>query len=177
MKLPHPRTALIGFRGVGKSVLAQELQKYFSALNISLDAYIENREQMTIAKIVQSKGWAYFREKETQSLRDLLDIAAEFILDTGGGVIESANGGKSEEKMVLLRKNFYCVYVTMQDDLLLERLQNLGTNTTRIALPASLEQTLQKRKPWYQELAHFTLDVSGLSVEESARKLTEGWQK
>lgn len=165
------RIALVGFRGVGKSTLTKELQNYFSTLAVSLDAYIENEEKMTIAEIVAQKGWRYFREKEYESIRNLLDISGDIILDTGGGIVEDGDGQKSEKKIKLLKENFYCVYVYMQDDLLLERLQDLGNDSSRVILRGEIKQTLAKRKPWFEQLADVQVDVSNLPVTEAAKKV------
>ena len=62
---------LIGFMGSGKSYLAKQLAKLDNGTAIDLDDEIEKHEGYSINEIFKIKGEGYFRELESQILRDL----------------------------------------------------------------------------------------------------------
>ena len=78
------RIILTGFMGVGKSTVAKHLAVLLDADRLDLDAAIVERENRTIAEIIESEGIARFREIETENLRRVLDAGAR-IVALGGG--------------------------------------------------------------------------------------------
>lgn len=168
------RVALVGFRGVGKSTIAKELQRHYKTLAISLDTFIENREHMTIAEIVEKKGWEYFRKKEWESLQNLVEIKGNLIVDTGGGIVEDGIGQKSQSKIKLLKENFCCVYIAMEEKKILHRLEELGYNPNRVPVHGiSLQALFRKRLPWFLELADVQIDITGLSISQATKFIIE----
>lgn len=168
------RVALVGFRGVGKSTIAKELQKHYGVLAISLDAFIENHEHMTIAEIIEKKGWGYFRQKERESLENLVKMDGDLIVDTGGGIVEDGGGQKALSKIQLLKDNFCCVHITMDEKEILNRLERIGSNSTRVSIHGfSLQSLFRKRQPWFVELADVQIDITGLSISQATKFVIE----
>ena len=84
-KQPHPRIALIGFRGAGKSSLAKKMLGVWETELISLDPYIEEKHGSSIADLVDAKGWNFFREEEKIALKEICDEGTSpLLLDLGG---------------------------------------------------------------------------------------------
>ena len=71
--------------GSGKSTVGRELSKNLGIQFIDLDEFIEASENSTIPKIFEEKGEIYFRRKEYDYLKELLDADDDFVLSTGGG--------------------------------------------------------------------------------------------
>ena len=66
---------LIGFMGAGKSTIAELLRTKYRMERIEMDALIEERENMSISKIFETKGEPYFRNLETALLIELQAMA------------------------------------------------------------------------------------------------------
>lgn len=174
---PKPRIALIGFRGVGKSAIARRLCEYWEMPLLSLDEHIERAEGARIQDIVSRHGWQHFRDQEYAHLAEAAQ-AERILLDCGGGIVEEADGIKSERKMQLLHNNFFCIYISVSEERLLQRLQTLAKNASRPDLssndsPAALLDIFRRREPWYLEIAHTVVDVSDTNVSESAFRITQ----
>lgn len=163
--------ALIGFRGVGKTTLAQKLAELRRVPVISLDKKIEEYLNQTISDFVKSHGWPAFREVEKKILKELAQNPEICILDTGGGIVEEGEGEASKEKIDILKNSFFCIYLTMPDDLLLERLSSAKKTDSRPNLPGNIREILEKRKPLYLQTAHAVVDVSQATVEEAAERI------
>ncbi|MDH4200747.1 MAG: shikimate kinase [Spirochaetia bacterium] len=156
--------AILGFRGAGKSTVSRQLNKVLGMPLYTLDSYIENAEKKNITAIVQDHGWNYFRDLELKYLKSLVDLEKKgMIMDCGGGILEGKDGGFSEEKNEILRKNFICIYLYLPDAKLLTRLTKIKKNHSRPVLSGELEQILQKRKPWFEKIADLTLNTDNMT--------------
>ena len=62
---------LIGFMGAGKSTIAECLKQQYGRRVVEMDQRIEEQEQIPISRIFEDKGEEYFRELETELLREL----------------------------------------------------------------------------------------------------------
>lgn len=174
---PKSRIALVGFRGVGKSAIARRLCEYWEIPLLSLDEHIERVEGARIQDIVSRNGWQYFRDLEFAQLAEAAK-ADRVLLDCGGGIVEEAEGQKSERKIRILRENFFCIYISVSEEKLLHRLQSLARNASRPDLsvkdsPQGLLEVFKRREPWYLEIAHTVVDVSDTNVSESAFRITQ----
>lgn len=172
-----PRIALVGFRGVGKSAIARRLAEYWNMPLISLDEKIERDEGQRIEEIVRQHGWQYFRDKEWAHLAEAAK-SDKLLLDCGGGIVEEADGVPSERKMRILKENFFCIYIAVNEEKMLYRLKNLARNASRPDLSASdspenLMQVFKRREPLYLDIAHTVVDISDTNVTESAFRITQ----
>lgn len=178
---------LIGYMGCGKSTIGQRVARKLKAVFLDTDAWIEEKEGITISEIFAAKGESYFRDKETECLETLLkEKAAESDL----GVCEelskdvekklqviSVGGGLPvrEENQKLLKQLGYVIYLKAKPDTIYERIKG---DTTRPLLQT--ENPLQKikemmsfREEKYQAAAYEVLEVDGKSVEEIVEKILE----
>ena len=76
---------LLGYMASGKSTIGRLLAADKKMLFIDLDAYIEEKEGISISNIFKNKGEIYFRIQENKYLKELLTNDNSFILSLGGG--------------------------------------------------------------------------------------------
>ena len=78
--------ALIGFMGTGKTTISNALSRITGFKEVDVDQYIVEKEGMAIKDIFAENGEQYFRDLETQALRDLQE-EKETIISCGGGAV------------------------------------------------------------------------------------------
>ena len=88
------RIVLTGFMGVGKSTVAKCLSYLLRTEKIDLDHYVENKEGLTVAQVIEKKGVDYFREIETKCLCEILAKSDSQIISLGGGTWVSEKNRK-----------------------------------------------------------------------------------
>ncbi len=77
---------LIGYRGTGKSAVAEILSRKLGMPAVSLDEEIAREAGMPIPEIVEKHGWPWFRDLESE-IAERFAMRDDAILDTGGGVV------------------------------------------------------------------------------------------
>ena len=160
--------ALIGFRGVGKTALADCLKNNFSITVFSTDRYVEKRTGSTIKQLVKEKGWAFFRTIEAQALQEAMGSNMP-IIDTGGGIIELLDNRE------LLKEVFHSIHLKQIFPILEKRLKSCSQ---RPSLPGeyiteNLESLFHKREKLYQEVAKQSIDMEAKSLKQVASMLAE----
>ena len=170
------RLILIGYMGCGKSTIGREMAKVLEGSFLDTDAWIEEKEGMTISKIFEIKGEAYFRDLETACLKALVEEKRkedlnkkEVIISVGGGL------PVREENQLLLKELGRVIYLKAKPDTIYERVK---TDTTRPLLQT--ENPLQKikdmlavREGKYQAAAHEVIHVDGKGVEKIIEEILE----
>lgn len=76
---------LIGMPGCGKSTIGEVLAKKLSYDFCDLDEYIVEKEDMTIDQMFEN-GEEYFRDIETNAVKDISKMS-NTVIATGGGVV------------------------------------------------------------------------------------------
>lgn len=76
---------LTGYMGSGKTAVGTALAMKLNLPFLDLDNEISNREQKSISEIFETSGEIYFRRKEAEVLKELLEQKESFILSLGGG--------------------------------------------------------------------------------------------
>ena len=79
---------LIGPMGSGKSKIGKILSSELNKDLFDLDKEIEKDFNLSIKKIFEINGEAYFRSIETEYLKKSLELK-NCIVSTGGGIVES----------------------------------------------------------------------------------------
>ena len=79
------RIYLIGFMGSGKSSLGREVASRFHVPFMDTDALVEEREGMSVRDVFTEKGEYYFRDVESDVLRQTSQVP-KAIIATGGGL-------------------------------------------------------------------------------------------
>lgn len=163
---------LIGFMGCGKTTVGKQLADALEYQFLDTDLYIEEKEQITISRIFEDKGEAYFRTLETKSLEELVEQTTHTIVSSGGGL------PLREENAKLLQKLGFVVYLRVKKETILKRLEG---DTTRPLLvcdnPAQkIEELLNFRDPIYEVGAHLVVDVDGKTVLEIVEEIVRNYK-
>ena len=153
---------LLGFMGAGKSTIARGLDPDF----VDMDALLEDRLGMPIARFFEEKGEAAFRQLEEEVLADLLKT--DKVISTGGGIVISPRN------RALLKQNPDNIYLKADFETLYQRILADKDNQRPLFLKNSKEGLVaifKERQAWYEEVASKVIDVSKLSPEEIIEEL------
>lgn len=87
----YRNVVLVGFMGTGKTAVGQELARSLGWTFADTDHAVESRTGRSIPQLFAEEGEPYFREQETEALKDLL-VGQRQVVSTGGGaVLREAN--------------------------------------------------------------------------------------
>ena len=153
---------LLGFMGAGKSTIARGLDPDF----VDMDALLEDRLGMPIARFFEVKGEAAFRQLEEEVLAELLKT--DKVISTGGGIVISPRN------RALLKQNTDNIYLKADFETLYQRISADKDNQRPLFLKNSKEDLaaiFKERQAWYEEVASKVIDASKLSPEEIIEEL------
>lgn len=165
---------LIGFMGSGKTTTGISLSYKLQCTLADTDKMIEKREGMSISELFSARGEAYFREKETELLRELKSGKTRQIFSVGGGTPLRAENRK------LLHELGTVVWLKVSAEAVYERLKG---DTTRPLLQGAdpmekIKTLLKEREELYTDAADIVVvtDKKGTAqiAEEIAAALKEG---
>ena len=150
---------LVGYMGCGKSTVGRKTARALEYQFLDTDSVIEDEEGMSIAKLFEIKGEAYFREKETELLQRLLSGPKGNIIATGGGL------PMREENAALLKELGTVIYLKPKTDTLVERLSGDKTRPLlqNVNIREKVETMLAVRGPVYEAVADVVLETDGMS--------------
>ena len=153
---------LLGFMGSGKTTIARKLDPDF----VDMDALLEDRLGMPIARFFEEKGEAAFRQLEEEVLADLLKT--DKVISTGGGIVISPRN------RALLKQNPDNIYLKADFETLYQRILADKDNQRPLFLKNSKEglaAIFNERQDWYEEVASQIVDVSNLNPDEIIEEL------
>ena len=162
--------ALIGYRGTGKTTVAQELARRLEWSWLDADVELERRAGRTIKQIFATGGEAAFRDLEEQVIADLA-ARDQWVLALGGGAILRASNRAT------IAERCRTVWLTAKPSTILTRIQaDASTTDRRPNLTAAggleeIEQLLAVRTPLYRECADCTVVTDDRSPESLADEI------
>lgn len=153
---------LIGYMGCGKSTVGKRLSYARRTPFLDTDKLIERKVNMTISELFEKEGEEYFRDLETNCIKDLLKENGQYIIAVGGGL------ALREENRRLLKELGTVIYLQANWETIYERVKK---DTTRPLLQGDnpqekIRSMMAKRAPIYQSAADIIIDVDNKSYEE-----------
>lgn len=164
---------LIGYRGTGKTVVADLLANSLQMKRIGMDAEIVDRAGMSIPEIVEEHGWTTFRDMESEVARQLSTLD-NIIIDSGGGVIERP------ENIEALKSNALIFWLKASVDVIVARIQGDSQRPSLTAgktFTEEVAEVLEQRIAKYRQAAHHEIDTDKLTPEQTVARITEIWEK
>lgn len=160
---------LVGMMGAGKTAVGKALAARLGVPFRDSDAELQDAANMTIAEIFTRYGEPFFREKESQVIKRLLDSADKAILSTGGGAFLSAGN----REMISQRGVSVCLKADF--DLLWNRVKHKKTRPLlRTDDPKkTLGEIFDARAPIYA-LADVVVETKpDYTIEQTASRVLE----
>lgn len=154
---------LVGPMGAGKSTVGRGLASLLKRPFLDSDHEIEKRTGVDIPTIFEFEGEAGFRTRETEVLRDLLNLSG-IVLATGGGIV------MRPENRELLRQ--HCVLYLRTP--VAEQYRRTRNSSHRPLLQtedprARLEELFLIRDPLYTEVATIILPGRNQRVRDAVK--------
>ena len=185
---------LIGYMGCGKSTIGCELAKKMGMKFLDTDEWIEEKVGNTISEIFALRGEAYFRDLETECLKEFLrgkkrfeDFTSktemyvdevcrkeqELVISVGGGL------PVREENQSLLRQLGHVIYLKAEPETVYERIKG---DTARPLLQTEnprqrIKDMMAVREEKYQAAAQTIIIVDGKDVSEILEEVMEAMEK
>ncbi len=109
---------LCGFMGCGKSTVAAVLARKLGVKHYDIDQLIQEHCHMTISHLFEQYGEDYFRQLETQVLKQTGEMKGA-VFATGGGILTNQSNGeliRSMGTLVYLKTPFEKCYQRIQGD-------------------------------------------------------------
>ena len=144
------RVFLVGFMGSGKSTFGKKLANKLEYNFIDLDDYIEQKFNLTIREIFETKGEDYFRKIERESLLEAIKND-NIVISAGGGTpcfFDNMQVMNNAGLTIYIRQGANCLYHRLNRA---KKFRPLIQNMSHFQLIEYLETNLAKRKPYYEQ--------------------------
>jgi shikimate kinase len=149
----HPMNLfLIGYRCTGKTTVGQALARRLGWTFVDTDEVVVDTAGASIAHMIESQGWPYFRELERQALAAVAKGHHQ-VVATGGGVV------LDDRNITVMQKAGKVVWLTAGEATIAKRMQaDEATQANRPSLTdqgqiAEIRQVLAERRPRYAKAA------------------------
>ena len=157
---------LIGFMGAGKTTISDYFNTMFAMDVIEMDQVIARREGMTIPDIFEVHGEEYFRDCETNLLKELQE-RRNVVISCGGGV------PMRERNVAEMKKNGRVILLTATPETILDRVKDdhnrpILENNKNVSFIASL---MEKRREKYEAAADVIVQTDGKSISDIAEEI------
>ncbi len=160
---------LIGFMGSGKTTTGIKLSYKLKRPFLDTDKLIEKRENRSISDIFAEEGEEYFRNAETEVLRELVKSSSCQIISVGGGTPMRA------ENRELLHRLGTVVYLKVSAETVYKRLKG---DATRPLLQGEnpmekIAGLLASREKLYEEAADIAIVNDGKEYDKVIQEILE----
>ena len=156
---------LTGMMGVGKTTIGKAISKQLSMQFIDIDSIIEKKLKLTIKKIFENKGEAFFREFEEKVTLEEVQ-KKNSVISLGGGAFINA---KIRNYVILNTKSFW---LHLDIGLLEQRLINSKKRPLLVSenIRLDLDKIYKKRVAAYS-LAKYKIDCNNLTTNLIIKKI------
>ena len=163
----------MGYMASGKSLVGRELSKKLKYNFMDLDDYIEDSEARSISKLFEKKGEIYFRRKEAESLKTVLNNYGKLVLSLGGGTPCYGNNLDSISR----NPNTTSIYLKSSIPTIVSRVKNEKQKRPLIAhlktndeLVEFIGKHLFERSQFYSQADH-TIVTDDLTVDQIVEQI------
>ncbi|MCX6798791.1 MAG: shikimate kinase [Candidatus Diapherotrites archaeon] len=169
---------VIGFKACGKTAVGKALARKLGAPFFDIDDVVERiyRDEagcgLRFREIYRKHGKDFFRELEHRAVQELAK-KKDSVIAVGGGTVMFFDNAD------LLKKCGKFIYLDEDPAAMLCRIVEKGVPAFLDPndLEGSMQRELEKRKPHYEKLADYSIDIRGLSIARIADKLFETLKK
>jgi shikimate kinase len=158
---------LIGYRGTGKSTVADLVAGVLGATPFHTDLEIERRIGQSITDFVASQGWDAFRDIESEVVKTAGRME-EAVIDTGGGVVTRP------ENIAALKENGVVFWLQASPQTIRDRIsdsQDRPSLTGDESFMDEVEAVLKERIPLYEGASDYAVTTDGRKPDEIAARV------
>ncbi|HBA93134.1 MAG TPA: shikimate kinase [Ruminococcaceae bacterium] len=159
---------LIGMPGSGKSTCGVLAAKALLKNFFDTDLLLQGIEEKRLQNIIDSDGIDYFLDAEEKAILSL-NINAT-VVATGGSVVYS------EKAMNHLKKDSTVIYLHLDYDTMVDRINNISTRGVVLKNGSTLEDMYKERLPLYNKYADIILKCDGNTVEQTVEAIVNAAQ-
>lgn len=145
---------LCGFMGCGKSTVGKNIARKTGRKFLDMDAYIEEKAEMTVSEIFEKYGESTFRDMEHEACKELSEMKGLIIASGGGAFTFERNSEvfKGKDTIVLLDVPLDVIKYRLRNDKTRPLLQRPDKDQ-------AMEELYNKRLPLYKNASDIV--VSG----------------
>lgn len=164
------KVVLIGYMGAGKTTVGRYIAQKSGYTFIDTDAYIVEKAGMSINRIFEKYGEVYFRELETEILKELKDKKGNMIIATGGGL------PMREENRQCLHELGEVYYLRAKAETIYDRVKGSGERPLLACADplTKIKEMLCERAPVYEAVSDRQLDTDDITLDEAAAYIMDG---
>ena len=157
---------LIGFMGTGKTTISHKLQEMTGAKEVDMDAWIVEKNDMTINDMFDKFGETYFRDRETDAVREIAGTAPAIVSCGGGAVLRQQN-------TQMMKNGGRIVLLTATPETVYERVKN---STDRPLLNGHMNveyiaSMMEKRRELYAGACDISVATDGKTPSQIAEEI------
>ena len=154
---------LIGMPASGKSTVGVILAKILGMDFCDTDILIQQREGLTLNRIIEKRGVDAFLECEERALLSL--NVSDTVIATGGSAIYSQKG------MSHLKRSSLVIYLKVQKEEIFKRISDIKERGVVLFDSQSLDDMYLERIGLYEKYADITLKEEGCSIEHTVQAI------
>lgn len=157
--------ALVGFMGVGKSVIGRRVSYALGFEFLDTDSCIERHQKRSIGDIFKAEGESFFRDLEHETTLQL-ENKSNIVISTGGGLI------LNPKNLISLKKHALVVCLWASPERIWQRVRNqshrplLETENPQ----EKIRNLLHQRTPFYRQ-ADVLLNTEFRTIKEVTRQV------
>jgi shikimate kinase len=163
--------------GSGKSTHGRKLANALKAEYVDLDIYVSRKLNKTIPEIFENFGEQFFRDQETEAIKDIIAEKKEpIVISLGGGAI------CFNDNIKLVKKNGLVIYLETHENILRQRLLR-SKNKRPLLKDMSEDEVLSFIKTKVKERSKFydqaDIKINGLNLTTAVliKALEEYYEK
>jgi len=151
--------------GTGKTTIAAQVANRLKMKYVSTDSLIEKREKRTINEIFTDSGEEYFRNIESDVIREISG-AQGMVIDTGGGAV------LKEENIANFKSSGVVICLTAKPEIILERTKKYKHRPLLNVLDPKrkIMDLLAKRESFYAKADH-SIDTGKLTARQVVEEI------